>query len=364
MIQTPTTPPDFSTAELGHLTRHDENRLIAAAAAYIAAGDGGLPASISTMLGVRSRSDDAEFSPAKVRRQLFGMLRRIDEPGIRTIVMRFGLYAIGMAGEPGPDDLFEDIAASSMRPNLGLAFEVLLGGLGLGTSAIVVFDTGKGEPVKLKPTTGGEHFSIVPVGGGRTSKRKTWSVFLSILDGSLALRDPDGRPLVRADGIGSLHGTQAEWRMGAGPAAGLSVDGILDLLETYGHHAMGEGAHLPAVLAVSGDGWIHASALADVPGASDAEKFALCLQRAKALTPVFLCLLDTTDNGHGHSLIGYAASGRHDVVDRGAERRNMNMSHFLPGRFEDGWDDGLTAGAAISVARARAFAEAASKLVR
>lgn len=367
MIQTPTPSPDFDTVELDHLTRHEENQLIAAAAAYIAAGDGtggGLPASISTMLGVPTRSGEADFSPSKVRRHLFAMLRRIDEPGIRTIVMRFGLFAISRAGEPGPDDLFEDMGASRMRPNLGLAFETLLGGLRTRASSIVVFDTGKGEPVKLKPASGGEHISIGPVGGGRSSKRKTWSVFMSILDGTLALRDPDGRALVRSDGIGSLHGPDAAWRTGSGPAAGLSTAEILEVLKEYGHFALGKGDHLPAILAISGDGWVHASSLVDVPGTSDAGKFALCLQRAKALAPAFLCLLDATPGNGGSALIGYAARGESGVVDPGAEHRDMDLSAILPGRFEAGWDDGLKAGAAISVARAHGFAEAAKKLVR
>lgn len=367
MIQTPTTSPDFDTAELDHLTLHEENRLIAAAAAYLAAGDGALPASISTMLGVPSRSDENEFSPAKVRRRLYGMLRRIEEPKIRTIVMRFGLFAIGRAGEPGPDDIFEDMAASSMRPNLGLAFEVLLGALGLGTSSIAVFDAEKREPVKLKPTAGGEYFTIAPAEGGRARKRKTWSVFMSIVDGSFALRDPDGRPLVRSDEIGSLHGSDAAgaaWRMGSGPAAGLSTKALLDLLQEYGQAVMGKGAHLPAILAVSGDGWIHASSLVDIPGSNDAEKFALCLQRTKSISPVFLCLLDATSGNGGFALIGYAARGESGLVDPGAEHRDLDLSAYLPGRVEAGWDYGLKAGAAISVARARGFAEAARTFVR
>jgi hypothetical protein len=367
MIQTPTSSPDFEPAELDHLARHEENRLIAAAAAYLAAGDGALPASISTMLGVPSRSNEADFSPAKVRRQLYGMLRRIEEPKIRSIVMRFGLYAIGRAGEPGPDDIFDDMAISSMRPNLGLAFEVLLGGLGLGTSSIGVFDADKRELVKLKPTAGGEYFTLAPVEGGRARKRKTWSVFMSILDGSLALRDPDGRPLVRSDETGSLHGTQptgAAWRTGTGPAAGLSAKALVDVLQEYGQHIMGRDAHLPAILAVSGDGWIHASSLVDVPGSNDAEKFARCLQRAKELAPVLLCLLDATAGNGGSALIGYAARGESGVRDPGAEHRDLDLSAYLPGRFEAGWDDGLKAGAAISVARARGFAEAARTFVR
>lgn len=367
MIQTPTSSPDFDTAELDHLTRHEQNRLIAAAAAYLATGDGALPASISTMLGVPSRSDEAEFSPAKVRRHLYGMLRRIDEPKIRSVVMRFGLYAIGRAGEPGPDDTFEYMAASSMRPNIGLAFEVLLGALGHGTSSIGVFDADKRELVKLKPTAGGEYCTIAPVEGGRARKRKTWSVFMSILDGSFALRDPEGRPLVRSEETGSLHGprpAEAAWRKGTGPAAGLSAKALVEVLQEYGQTIIGRDAHLPAILAVSGDGWIHASSLVDVPGSNDAEKFARCLQRAKELAPVFLCLLDATAGNGGYALIGYAARGESGVRDPGAEYRDLSMSAYLPGRFEAGWDDGLKAGAAISIARAQGFAHAARGLVR
>lgn len=367
MFQTPTSSPDFAAAELKGLTRYEENRLIAAAAAYVAAGEGGLPASISTMIGVPSRSNEADFTPAKVRRQLFSMLRQIDEPVIRLLVTRLGLYAVEQAGEPGQDEFFEGMAAMSMRPNLGLAFEVLLGALGRGISSIGVFDTEKREPVKLKPTAGGEYFTIAPVEGGRARKRKTWSVFMSILDGSLGLRDPDGRPLVRADGIGSLHGSDvagATWRTGSGPAAGLSTKALLDLLQEYGAFVTGSGAHVPAILTVSGDGWIHASSLVDVPGTNDADKFALCLQRAKALAPTFLCLLDATSGNGGFPLIGYAARGESGIVDPGAEHRDLDLGAFLPGRPETGWDDGLRAGAAIAVARARGFADAARAFVR
>jgi hypothetical protein len=370
MVRTLETAPEFENTALNDLSRGQENRLIAAAAAFIAVGTDvdALPPEISTMLGVGVRRRHGENSPSRIRRRLYAMLRHVDEPRVRWMVIRFGLHALQHLDVPGPDDLFEPLAADGSRPNLGIAFEALLGALKPGTSSIVVHDPKKGGRVTMKPTGDGHYFAIATSAGGRGGRRRKWSVFQSFLDGSLPLHDPDGRHLVRSDGIGSLHApnqAQAGWRAGAGPAAGMSADAILEVLKEYGDCTTGAGEHISAVLAVSADGWIHASSLADVRETNDAAKLRRCFEGAHAVRPVFVCLLDATDGGgSGWPLIAYASTDGNGVVDLGAGRRRDDIGAIFPGHPQEGWPDSRRASVAISVARAQAFAEAAKGLLR
>ncbi|MGU3603727.1 hypothetical protein ACLBYC_20040, partial [Methylobacterium brachiatum] len=302
MVRTLEAAPEFENTALDDLSREQQNRLIAAGAAYLAVGEDldALPPEISTMLGVTARPRDAETAPSRIRKRLYAMLRHIDEPPVRRMAVFLGWYALRHRSLPGPDDLFAPVAASGTRPNLGIAFEALLGALKPGTSTIAVHDPKKGGLVTLKPSGDGEYFSVKPAAGGRVGRRRTWSVFQDILSGTFPLHDPEGRHLVRSDGIGSLHApsvAEPAWRVGAGPAAGMSADEILDVLKRYARWAAGDGDHLPAVLAVSAEGWIHASSLADVPEDNDAGKLHGCLDGAHAVCPVFVCLLDCTGRG-------------------------------------------------------------------
>ncbi|MGU3659546.1 hypothetical protein [Methylobacterium fujisawaense] len=369
MVRTLEGTPDFESDVLDSLARDDQNRLIAAAVTFVAFGAPSgdpLPAAISTMLGVSTSG--AETTPSEARRRIHAMLCHVDEPRVRRVVLRLGAYALGQFGEPGPDDIFDGFVARAARPNIGLAFELLLGTLHSGSSHIGVRDAERDEGVTIRKTGDGSQLSLAPVSGGRTRKRQTWSVFLSILDGSLALRDPDGRPLRRLGGIGSLHGadaTGASWRTGPGPAAGMSVDGILAVLKEHTAQAAGAGGHLPAVLAVSPDGWVYGSSLADVPASNEAGKFRLCFEAAATIRPILMCLLDTTDDGPtGESLIAFAARDRSGVIEPKAEVDSEFLARIAPDLGGGGRDEERRAGIAVSVARARGFAEAAKRLFR
>jgi hypothetical protein len=371
MVRTLEGMPDFESDVLELSSRDEQNRLVAAAVAFVAFGDPSgdpLPPAISTMLGVSTSG--AETTPSEARRRIHAMLCHVDEPRVRRVVLRLGAYALGQFGEPGPDDIFDGFAARAARPNIGLAFELLLGTLHSGSCHIGVHDAERGERVTIRKTGDGSHLSLAPVSGGRARKRQTWSVFLSILDGSLALRDPDGRPLRRLGGIGSLHGadaTGAPWRTGPGPVAGMSVDGILAVLKEHTAQAAGAGGHLPAVLAVSPDGWVHGSSLADVPASNEAGKFRLCFEAAATVRPILLCLLDSTDDGPtGESLIAFAARDRSGVIEPKAGIDSELLARIAPGLGGGGGgrDEERRAGIAVSVARARGFAEAAKRLFR
>lgn len=373
MVRTLESAPEFENTALDALSRDQQNRLIAAGAAYLAVGEDldALPPEISTMLGVTARPRDADTAPSRIRKRLYAMLRHIDEPQVRRMAVFLGWYALRHLSPPGPDDLFAPAAAVGTRPNLGIAVEALLGALKPGTSNIAVHDPKKGGLVTLKPSGDGEYFSLKPAAGGSTGRRRTWSVFQDILSGSFPLHDPEGRQLVRSDGIGSLHApcpTEPAWRAGAGPAAGMSADEILDVLKRYAGWAAGEDNHLPAVLAVSAEGWVHASSLADVSGDNDAGKLRECLDGAHAVRPVFLCLLDCTGRGSGPSwpLIAYASLGRSGILDTGTvgpARRVDDISSIMPWIRQEGWDRSGRESVAISIARAKAFAEAAEGLV-
>lgn len=374
MVRTLEAAPEFENTALDDLSREQQNRLIAAGAAYLAVGEDldALPPEISTMLGVTARSRQAEAAPSRIRKRLYAMLRHIDEPPVRRMAVFLGWYALRHQSLPGPDDLFAPVAASGTRPNLGIAFEALLGALKPGTSTIAVHDPKKGGRVTLKPSGDGEYFSVTPAAGGRAGRRRTWSVFQDILSGSFPLHDPEGRHLVRSDGIGSLHApssAEPAWRVGAGPAAGMSADGILDVLKRYAGWAAGDGDHLPAVLAVSAEGWLHASSLTDVPEDNDAGKLHGCLDGAHAVRPVFVCLLDCTGRGSGSAwpLIAYASAGASGILDMGAvgpARRVDDIRSIMPWLRQEGWEHGGRESVAISVARAEAFAKAAKGLVQ
>lgn len=374
MVRTLEAAPEFENTALDDLSREQQNRLIAAGAAYLAVGEDldALPPEISTMLGVTARSRHAEEAPSRIRKRLYAMLRHIDEPPVRRMAIFLGWYALRHQSLPEPDDLFAPVAASGTRPNLGIAFEALLGALKPGTSTIAVHDPKKGGRVTLKPSGDGEYFSVTPTAGGRSGRRRTWSVFQDILGGSLPLHDPEGRHLVRSDGIGSLHApspAEPAWRVGDGPAAGMSDDGILDVLKRYAGWAAGDGDHLPAVLAVSAEGWLHASSLPDVPGDNDAGKLHECLDGAHAVRPVFVCLLDCTGRGPGYAwpLIAYASLGSSGVLDMGSvgpARRVDDIRSIMPWLPQEGWDHSGRESVTISIARAEAFAEAAKRLVQ
>lgn len=369
MVRTLGALPDFEHDDMEALPRDLQNRLIATAAAFVALGDPSgdpLPSEISTMLGVSTSG--AESPPSEARRRLHSMLCHVDEPRVRRVVLRLGAFALGRFGEPGPDDMFDGFAAKAVRPNIGLAFEVLLGTLHSGSSHIVVHDAERNESVTIRKSGDGSQVSLVPAAGGRARKRQTWIVFRSILDGSLALLNPDGRPLRRSGGVGSLHGADAvgaPWRTGPGPAAGLSAGEILAVLKEHATHAAGTDCHLPAVLAVSREGWVHGSSLADVPAPNDAEKFRLCFEGAATIRPVFLCLLDSTEGGpSGKPLIAHASREGSGVVEPKAGVDPEILALIAPGLGGADRDEDRRAGTEISVARARGFAKAAESLVR
>jgi hypothetical protein len=149
------------------------------------------------------------------------------------------------------------------------------------------------------------------------------------------------------------------------PAAGLSAGEILAVLKEHATHATGADNHLPAVLAVSRDGWVHGSSLADVPASNDAEKFRLCLKGAATIRPVFLCLLDATEGGPSEEpLIAYASREGSGVVEPKAGVDPEIMALIAPGLVGADRDENRLAGTEISVARARGFAKAAESLVR
>lgn len=348
-------------------TPDEEIRLIAQAIGYLyqrVDDKKPLPPEISSYLGVRSSNGPSTL--ANFTNKVLSTLRHFDDPESRQVLARLGAIIAPRIEAPVPDEQFENLFARYARPNVGLVLEFLIGLEHPGASAIRAHDPRELGDIALKLSRDGDHISIVPVAGGRRLRRKAWTVVSDLLLGRFVLTDPQGCRLESSDGIGSLHAPfPAAWRNGPGPAARFSLDEMIEFIKSRASRVSRSGRHLPAVLAVSTDGWFHASRMADVPGENDAAKFAVILRRLSRLDVSLVCLMDSTGSGWGtHPLLGFASTGYAEVLDLGAEHRRMQTSSlgYVPGH-DTSWTTGLQEGAAISRARAEAFVEMAGKML-
>lgn len=261
-------------------------------------------------------------------------------------------------------DIFENQSATEGRPNLGLVLEFLIGLEHPGASALVAHDPMEFGDLAMTLSADRDSITLGSVQHWRRVKRKAWTVVQALFQGRIVLLDPQGLRLERSDGIGSLFAPVPEWRTGAGPAARLAVDDTLEFIKLRAREACLAGGHLPAVLAVSRDGWILASRLSDVPGANDAAKFAAVLARLPALDASLVCLMDSTGSGVNiQPLLGVVVGRRGEVLDLGAEKRTFREEamQLMPGG--ENRDIGLREGVAIARARAAAFVEMARKVL-
>ncbi len=200
---------------------------------------------------------------SRIRKRLYAMLRHIDEPPVRRMAVFLGWYALRHQSLPGPDDLFAPVAASGTRPNLGIAFEALLGALKPGTSTIAVHDPKKGGRVTLKPSGDGEYFSVTPTAGGRAgaaghgrcSRTSSAAAFRCTIPKAATSCVPTGSVRCMRQALRSRHG-------GSVPDGSRNV-GRWDPRRAEAIRRVGRRRRRPSPRGARrlAEGWLHASSL-------------------------------------------------------------------------------------------------------